>query len=106
MTDPLPPEEIDFEANNMAYLRPVMGDDIQFAQQVYVSEGVWLYRLRAERNLWELIVDGEGVETLDADMVETSAKLGLWIRRRVELHRGNGRESEQVDEDPLPGGFQ
>ena len=105
MSEPEPPESIDYEANEMHYLREVMADSYNAGEPVYVSDGVWLVRLNSDRNLWELVVEGDGVDTFDADMVGTSSKLGLWIRRRVELHR-SGDEEETVDEEPLPGGFQ
>ena len=106
VTEPEPPESIDFEANKMDYVRDVMADNIDPGRVVYVSDGVWLFRLHSERNLWEVVLDGDGIETFDADMVETSAKLGMWIRRRVAVHRDGGSEDEQVGEEPLPGGFQ
>ena len=106
MTEPEPPEEIDFDASDTGYLRVVMGDNISRGEMVSVTEDVWLFRIFADRNLWELVVDGEGVDTFDADMIETSSKLHGWIRKRVKLHHANNTNQQHVEEEQLPGGFQ
>jgi len=106
MTEPEPPEEIDFEANDTGYLRVVMGDNISRGEMVSVSDDVWLYRNYSDRNLWDLVVDAEAVDTFDADMIESSSKLHGWIRKRVELHLANNTNQQHVEEEQLPGGFQ
>jgi len=103
------PEDPDFDysANPNAHLRAVMGDDFDPGAVIEHSDGVHLVRNDTERNMWELVVDGDGTVTFAAGLIATTDALARWIDARAAAARSDGEEEEEpAGGGPWSGGFQ
>jgi len=99
---------IDFSASDTAHLRMVMADDAEPGRLIAHDDGVYLSRVKTNRNLWELVVDGEAVVTLAPELIGTSEALARWIDARARLARSDSEEEEPepAADEPWSGGFQ
>lgn len=106
MEEPEDPE-FDYSANPNGHLRGVMGDDYDPGGVIEHSDGVYLVRDDTERNMWELVVDGDGTVTFAAGLIPTTDALARWIDARAAAARSEEEEEEEPPADgPWSGGFQ
>lgn len=100
-------QDINFDASETAHLRAVMADDVNHGALIEYTDDVYLSRLHADRNLWELVVDGDAVATFAPERIGTSDSLARWINARTDIARSDGDEqAEPVEEERWSGGFQ